>query len=108
MALKESWFYCRDCRSFFPESEGASVKEYHSEIDGNFYETFLGCPYCESTDLEDAYECPICGEGTLSELCEDCKSQFFGDLDKFFEEQANEDDNLKETLKTLAVDHICD
>lgn len=96
------WIHCLDCDEYFPEEEAETVREYHHEIDGYFYENVMRCPCCKGVELEDAYECEMCGEPTLTEVCEGCEEELKRDFDKFLETESKYFNNCdKETLKSI-------
>lgn len=53
---------CLNCSHVFDESEAATEREPHYELDGAFCEYFSVCPNCHSEDISDAYQCAGCGE----------------------------------------------
>lgn len=84
-----SFMWCTDCEEFFAEDEGGTTKEYHNEIDGDFYEEFITCPCCGSTDIEEAHTCEVCGEPTReTSICDNCKMEFLADLNEFFKAES--------------------
>ena len=94
-------YYCNECMNFFGKDEVGFKREYHPEIGGNFYETFLVCPHCGSDDYEDAYECEICGEPTLTEICDECKHEVLDAISKFVEAQVTEHKCDKSVIVSL-------
>lgn len=105
-----SYMYCTDCGEFFEECDASTVYEHHSELNGTggiTSEEFMACPYCNSTDIEEANECEICGQPTRNHYCEDCVSDFFADLDEFFgKEEVRYGKPLKESLYDLTSSYL--
>lgn len=70
-------YKCLDCGHIFEEGEQDIIREYHSEIEGGFYEEFVRCPICGG-DFTETTSCKKChGEFLEDELisgyyCEDC------------------------------------
>lgn len=76
-------YFCNDCKQFFTEDEAGTESELHTELDGHWCETFMVCPHCGSDDYEEAYECEICGEPTLTEICGQCETEIVGKIGEF-------------------------
>lgn len=53
-------YICTACGCVFDKP--SSYREYHTELDGNPYETFSCCPSCQDTGYEEAVECDVCGD----------------------------------------------
>ena len=51
-------YICENCGELYDELP--IRKEYHGELEGNWYETFAECS-CGG-NIEKAYECKVCGE----------------------------------------------
>ena len=68
-------FICNDCGHVFEEPK--EHREYHPYGDTYAYETFACCPNCGGS-IDEAEECPECGEYFSSEdMCDTvCKSCF--------------------------------
>lgn len=58
-------FKCNDCNTFFNEP---CVSEMEKDT-GYIEQT---CPNCGSDYFEEAHECPICGNPTTQNFCQDC------------------------------------
>lgn len=58
-------FKCNDCNTFFNEP---CVSEM--EKDTGYVEQT--CPNCGSDYFEEAHACPLCGEPTTQDFCQDC------------------------------------
>ena len=105
-----SYMYCTDCGEFFEECDASIVYEHHSELNGMggiTTEKFMACPYCGSTDIEEANECEICGHPTRKHYCKECVSDFFADLDEFFgKEEVRYGKPLKESLYDLTSSYL--
>ena len=78
-------YYCENCDELFDE-EDAHYEDcgFYTEVWGHQeYQEFweLQCPYCRSTELEEATTCSCCGEyfkpNELDDdcLCEDCRQK---------------------------------
>ena len=71
-------YICMNCGTLFKEGEGYYIEE-KEKIDGRTYVTgvYEACPECKSEDLEEAVECPVCGEYHSTEdddiICNDCR-----------------------------------
>lgn len=57
---------CNECGAQFCEAD-----KRQDEI-GYVYGV---CPGCGDTDIEDAHQCPICGEWTAEEVCSSCRER---------------------------------
>ena len=78
------YLICNDCRTV-AEAEESLVKiiEPHSELDGCPIEILYEyhCPYCGSTDMDEAAECSVCGEMVsvkdldYDDVCPDCREK---------------------------------
>ena len=101
-----SKMYCNNCGHFFDSENAKTERFYHSELNGmggKTYEEYLICPICRDNGIEDAYECEMCGEPTLTEVCDKCKDLFIADLDEFFKSEVKKYNGCDpETLKALA------
>lgn len=54
---------CENCGKIFDERELFFKKEPLCQIDGVWqHEEFAVCPHCHSEEVEEAEQCPICGE----------------------------------------------
>lgn len=70
-------FICNECDTAFETPE--IYKEHHG-LDTLPFEELDACPHCHSTDIEDAYQCKVCGEwfeyqelsAEDDAVCEDC------------------------------------
>jgi len=89
-----SWVYCDNCKQFVLEDELEREYEHHSELSGMggvTCETFYVCPHCGSDEIDDAYECEICGEPTTSlDYCDDCRTEVVKSFNKWLEKTAGE------------------
>lgn len=47
---------CADCGKIFDVEDAAEHKEYHFELPGRPYESWLACPACGGVDLEEIDE----------------------------------------------------
>ena len=47
--------YCGHCNTYFTADEAETYREYHTEIEGDFYEEFDCCPHCRDIDIEHAH-----------------------------------------------------
>ena len=70
-------FVCNDCGEFF---ERPMVLK---DMGGDKGEDLTVCPFCHSTEWEEAVECAICGHEvresfTKECVCEDCLNEFAG------------------------------
>lgn len=105
-----SKMYCNNCGRYFDESSALTEKFHHSELSGmggKTYEEYLVCPSCRDNNIEEAYECGMCGEPTLTEVCDKCKEMFFADLDKFFQDESGKYNGCDpDILKEIAYYHI--
>ena len=72
-------YICSNCGALLEST--VSIHEYHDELDDSPVETYHGCPYCKSDQVEEAVQCDLCGEycvndyvklkdGTIA--CSDC------------------------------------
>lgn len=59
-------YYCKDCKSFLEEHE-VWTKD---DPDTGCFES--GCRKCGGDFIEEAHGCPICGQPTTEDFCEDC------------------------------------
>ena len=71
-------YVCSECGEIFDEDEAKTIYERDTGEGGygSVIWSYDVCPFCGSEDLEEARECPICGEWhdpDSGELCEDCK-----------------------------------
>lgn len=89
-----SWVYCENCGQFVLEGDLEKSYEHHSELNGMggiTYETFYVCPHCGSDEIEDAYECEMCGEPTLSlDYCEECTTEVIKSFNEWLEKTAKD------------------
>lgn len=97
--MKGDFYYCNCCGAFLKLEELDTRREVHGELDSNDpwnYETWLVCPNCQSDELEDAYACEICGEPTLTEICDHCKETL---IEKFneFKDKVCEEMHIEDT-----------
>lgn len=60
-------FKCESCGHIFDEGEERITREYHTEIEGGFYENLASCPCCGSEDYEEARRCLNCGGAYLDD-----------------------------------------
>ena len=75
-------YWCFNCNTAVRDDE-MECKEGHTQIDGrtyrNPYEDEYFCPNCgeEFYAMEEAKECPICGEymNPDREICEECETE---------------------------------
>lgn len=51
--MRECLYKCDNpkCGCIFTEDEAGSFREYHTEIPGDYYETFMCCPQCGCEDF---------------------------------------------------------
>ncbi len=89
------WYFCNECEQFFDREDLITDTSWsHSNYigyDGMYKETSCRCPICGADDnYEDAYECEICGEPTLEEVCDDCKAEISDKTFDFIEGLAKE------------------
>ena len=102
--------YCCDCGKYFEEEELVSETVWsHSNyigFGGWYPETTDRCPYCGGEDIEDAYECEICGEPTLIEVCDKCKNEVYTALEKFFDDFAKKHRCDAEKVEEVAVRYL--
>lgn len=69
---------CNRCGAIFDSDEVVVIHDDPSpagvSLTSGYYE-YWECPQCGSGDIDDACECPVCGEwhtGETGSLCEDC------------------------------------
>ena len=96
-------YYCYECEKYFTEDEAGIYREDPIGDGRGGYIAYMVCPYCGGDSYEDAYECKMCGEPTLEEACDECKAEFFKDVDEFLEKESKyfkdcEIDLLKDLL----------
>lgn len=69
-------YVCAECGEIFDEDEAKTIYERDTGEGGygNVIWSYDLCPFCGSEDLEEARECPICGEyhGGESDVCDTC------------------------------------
>ena len=73
-------YRCIDCEHTF--SDYKTIEEHHPYGMGYAAERWAACPNCESTDIEEVYECSRCGElvTELEEgLCDLCYGEMYGE-----------------------------
>lgn len=71
-------WWCNNCEEYFEEPE--TVKELHTELDGNWCETFCACPNCHDINVVECIDkCDLCGTLVRNttyvgswEICPDC------------------------------------
>lgn len=66
-------YICEECEKVFEEPK--VLEEHHPYGMTYATEYFAVCPYCESTNYEEAHECERCGEyfvSLLDGLCDIC------------------------------------
>lgn len=71
---------CNYCGKIFDECDRIKVREIHTETDPTSVEEWTEnlCPYCGNDDLEETFECEVCGEKTAYRsvgdvwLCNEC------------------------------------
>ena len=61
-------YICKECGYIFEEPE--KWQETHGNDNPNYFEDFLGCPICLSTDYTLALPCDFCGEFIEGEYVE--------------------------------------
>lgn len=71
-------YYCHECGAVFDEDDMHYLNEYDTGEGGygNVMYSMALCPECDSEDIEEAVQCPVCGEWhdpDDGELCPDCK-----------------------------------
>lgn len=72
-------YVCMECGEVFDETDAEFDIEYDSgegSRGGIVYSTMV-CPCCRSEDIEEAKECPICGEhhGGDDDICDNCAEE---------------------------------
>ena len=103
------WTYCEDCGNFFLANEARTDREYHFEIDGGFYENIERCPDCGSCELVDAKECEMCGEPSLSEVCDECEQELIKEFNEWVQGESKRFNNCNiETLKGIIYEWLVD
>ena len=73
-------FYCEECESYFEECK--VIKEHHPYGMGTAVEEWYVCPYCESTHINEAKQCAMCGEYVpkLEDgMCDCCYGDMYGE-----------------------------
>lgn len=62
-------YYCNNCNSIIEDLDGTG--EYFKGVEHGC------CPKCHSEDLEEAWECEICGTAVKPDslLCDDCRAE---------------------------------
>ena len=60
--MRMSHLVCENCGAVFDENDAAKETFRHTEIHPYFTESWVACPSCLSTDVEDAAYCYRCGE----------------------------------------------
>ena len=58
-------YICQNC-GYILKNPGV-VPEFHDELEGSPLEIIWGCPYCKSTNVDEAVRCDICGEYVTSD-----------------------------------------
>ena len=72
-------YYCEACESVFEHCK--VIRERHPYGMGSATEEWGVCPYCESTHIDEAEKCSMCGEyvGKLEDgLCDCCYGDMYG------------------------------
>ena len=106
------YMYCHECGEYFESEDVKKTREYHREIDGNFYELQYRCPYCGSQSIEDVDTCVACDEPEVDlecggYFCPDCKKAYYSKVDKFIED--NTHGNItKDILLNLLISYVED
>ncbi len=70
-------YKCVECGHIFDDGEQSVSREYHTEIDGGFYEELASCPICGG-EFEETLRCEKCGGEFLKDelvggcYCDEC------------------------------------
>lgn len=83
-------YKCEHCGMFFQ-----TPTEFY-EADTGFRE--YRCPHCGDDHFEDAHECPICGELTTGDFCDDCYQQVNETLSRLKDEMRMTQDQLEDIV----------
>ena len=71
-------YYCERCGEFFsdPAYDYEDPSPSGISLPAGYY-AYYACPECGSRDIEEAKECPLCGEWMPrdKEFCEDCENK---------------------------------
>lgn len=73
-------YICSECEGVFEEPE--TYEEHHPYGMGTASETWYVCPYCQSTNYDEAKECTRCGEYVAeleNGLCDACYGDMYGE-----------------------------
>lgn len=75
--------YCESCENFFDEDELETAEERHPYGEGYATETYYVCPFCRSTNINDAKKCSRCGEWVpetdVDGWCAVCHEDMYGE-----------------------------
>ena len=87
-------FYCNGCKNIF--SEPARKSDWFHHKYGVSKRTTLACPFCESTEIEEAVPCgtPRCNTGFMhrgERICLDCRRDLLFRVCAFFGELSDEE-----------------
>ena len=58
-------FKCNECEKFFSEPVIGQMEQDTGYVEQT-------CPHCGSDYFEEAIKCPICGNPTTQDFCQDC------------------------------------
>lgn len=82
--MSRKFYICEDCGMYIEESELADCVQVHRELDYdlNNEEHYVGCPWCESTNLTEIdVKCGNCEHyDSTEEMC-----KYYGEMDAVFD-----------------------
>lgn len=92
-------YYCYECGALFEDPVTYEERDTDEGGYGNVMYREDHCPNCDSDDIDEATECPICGEHHGSDgrtdICTDCQKEIqylWGELMKQLPKDVDEDD----------------
>ena len=110
MATDSMKYFCEECENYFDEDDLVEEREYHGEIDGNFYEREYVCPVCRSTNYKEVDRCVACDEYDAdidgdTGLCPSCKESYFDKIDEWIKENT-QGDITEEVLLNILYQYV--
>lgn len=84
-------FKCKDCGRFFEQPIVCEM-----EKDTGYVEQT--CPHCGGDYFEEAHACPLCGEPTTEDFCQDCYDIVKEGLEALKEKLGATQDNLEQII----------
>lgn len=84
-------FKCNDCNKFFEQPVVGEMEQETGYVEKS-------CPFCGSDYFEDASPCPLCGEPTTEDFCQDCYKKVSDRLNELKAELGADQDQFEDII----------